>query len=141
MARIKNSLRQCLTRMVTQPFGFIVAVNDYANFTFGIFLLLGAAGSISGIDAYQTLAETANLWIWPGLILAGSVASRWGWWKKNAKVVEWAAMLSAVSWLFALLLYLQLGSIWAGLPLVIRPLAIAAYTRLKVTLDKNWHEK
>jgi hypothetical protein len=127
--------------MVKQPFGFIVAANDYANLLLGTFLLLGATGLVPGIDAYQSLAENANLWIWPGLIIGGSIASRWGWHKRNDTVVEWAAMLSAISWLFAFLLYLQLGSVAAGLPLVFRPLAIAIYTRIKVTLDNAWHSK
>ena len=141
MGRLKSSLRQCLIRMVNQPFGFIVAANDYANLLLGIFLLLGATGLVPGVEAYEALAENSNLWIWPGLIMTGSLMSRWGWYKRNDTIVEWAAMLSAISWLFAFLLYLQLGSVAAGLPLVFRPIAIAAYTRIKVTLDKDWHKR
>jgi hypothetical protein len=140
MARIITRLRQCLIRMVGKPFGFIVAANDYANLIFAGFLLFGAA-NVPGTEFYTYLASQANLYVWPGLIILSVILSRWGFWKRNAALVGWAAMLSTTSWMFALLVYIQLGSLWAGLPFVLRPIAIATFTKLKVTLDKQWYDK
>lgn len=50
-------------------------------------------------------------------------------------------MISAISWMFALFLYVQFGTIAAGVPFIIRPVAIAVFTKLKIALDKDWHSK
>jgi len=142
MARLISRLRQCLIRMVEKPFGFVVAANDYANFLFGVAFLLSVGGvTESSLFQYMTAAVDINYWVWPGLIMIGAVLGRIGFWTKNRILVSTGAMISSVSWLFALFLYIQFGSIWAAAPLVLRPIAIASFTKLKVGLDKDWFDK
>lgn len=132
-------LRDCGLNIVTRPFGVIVAINDAANFFFGIFYLL-ALGASTQSDLYQSVVQTTNPFLWPGLIIVTAVISQIGFAMKNRAMVSGAAFTSNVSWLFAfVLLVMQTGNIWASIPLVLRPIAISFYTKIKVGLDKDWH--
>lgn len=141
MARLIERLRQCIIRAVNRPFGFVVAVNDYANLILGLCLIFPITAIVDNSLIYQYLLADTNLWIWPGLIVLGSILSRIGFWTKNARMVSVATMISAISWMFALFLYVQFGTIAAGVPFIIRPVAIAVFTKLKIALDKDWHSK
>jgi hypothetical protein len=133
--------RDCCLNVMNRPFGMVVAVNDIANFLFGIFYLLALGNSVNS-DIYQSVVVTTNSLLWPGLLIATSVVSQVGFALRNRLMVSMAALLSNVSWLFAfVLLVIQTGNIWVSLPLVIRPLAISFFTKIKVSIDKDWHNK
>lgn len=141
MARTIERLRQCLIRTVDRPFGTIVAVNDYANIILGLCLIIPISALVQDSLIYQYLLADSNLWVWPGLVILGAVMSRIGFWRKSKNWVSWGSMVSVVSWMFALFIYLQFGSVWAGIPFIIRPVAIAVFAKLKIALDKDWHSK
>lgn len=139
MRKITEVWRQCGLRVVHRPFRFFVALNDYANILFGLVFLAGWGGiTQTGLYQYITSLEV-NLLIWPGLIIAGGLLSRIGFWTKKASIASIGQMVSAISWLWALFIYIEFGNPLSAVPLVLRPVAIASFAKIKIGLDKNWH--
>jgi hypothetical protein len=139
MKRIIEVWRQCGLRVVTRPFKFFVALNDYANILFGLVFLAGWGGiTQTGLYQYITAIDI-NFFVWPGLVIIGGILSRIGFWTKRASLASIGQMVSAISWLWALLIYMQFGNPVSAIPLVLRPVAIASFAKIKIGLDKNWH--
>lgn len=134
-------MRECLIRVVSRPFGSIVAVNDYANILLGLSLIFPIGLIAEQSLVYGFISADSSFLIWPLMIIISAVMTRFGFWKNNKHLASWGSTMSVISWIFLFIVYAQAGTAIPGMPFIIRPVVIAAFAKLKIGLDKDWHSK